>query len=300
MQSNSQTTPSGRKGAGLLRLDVAHRSEIGKVRTENQDFSLVSSGPESPGGGTLMIVADGMGGHRGGATASRLAATTVQERFAADPLDDPGPALSTAIANANRAVFEHAQENPDLRGMGTTVSVLYARESRAWFSHVGDSRIYRLRQGQLEQLTQDHSVVASMVREGLLTDEEAAVHPRRNVLQRSLGVIPDIEIDSGSDLELMPGDTYLLCSDGLHGFVGSDSIREALALPPQDAVDRCIEMAYAAGAPDNVTAVVCRVEEAPASSRSGKGLGWLWLIVGLGFAGALIWLWSHFGQGVGF
>ena len=247
-----------------------------------------------------MIVADGMGGHRGGATASRLAATTVQERFAADPLDDPGPALATAIADANRAVFEHAQENPDLRGMGTTVSVLYARESRAWFSHVGDSRIYRMRQGLLEQLTQDHSVVASMVREGLLTDEEAAVHPRRNVLQRSLGVIPDIEIDSGSDLELLPGDTYLLCSDGLHGFVGSDSIREALALAPQDAVDRCIEMAYEAGAPDNVTAVVCRVEEAPAPSGSGKGLGWLWLLVGLGFAGALIWLWSHFGQGAGF
>jgi PPM family protein phosphatase len=300
MQSNSQTTPSGRKGAGSLRLEVAHRSEIGKVRTENQDFGLVSSGPDSPGGGTLMIVADGMGGHRGGATASRLAATTVQERFSADPLGDPGPALSAAIAGANKAVFDHAQDNPELRGMGTTVSVLYARESRAWFSHVGDSRIYRMREGLLEQLTQDHSVVASMVREGLLTDEEAAVHPRRNVLQRSLGVTPDIEIDSGSDLEILPGDAYLLCSDGLHGFVGIDSIREALELAPHEAVDRCIELAYEAGAPDNVTAVVCRVEVAQPTASSGKGLGWLWLLVGLGFAGALIWLWSHFGQGIGF
>lgn len=300
MQSNSQTTPSGRKGAGHLRLDVAHRSEIGRVRTENQDFCLVSSGPEGPGGGTLMIVADGMGGHRGGATASRLATTTVQERFSADSPGDPGPALSAAVAGANKAVFEHAQDNPELRGMGTTVSVLYARESRAWFSHVGDSRIYRMRQGLLEQMTQDHSVVASMVREGLLTDEEAAVHPRRNVLQRSLGVTPDIEIDSGSDLEILPGDTYLLCSDGLHGFVGVDSIREALELSPQEAVDRCIEMAYAAGAPDNVTAVVCRAEVAQPTADSGKGLGWLWLLVWLGFAGALFWLWSRFGQGAGF
>lgn len=300
MQSNSQTTPSGRTGAGTLRLDVAHRSEVGKVRTENQDFSLISSGPESPGGGTLMIVADGMGGHRGGATASRLAATTVQERFSAESLDDPGPALASAIAGANQAVFDHAQDNPELRGMGTTVSALYARESRACFSHVGDSRIYRLRQGRLEQLTQDHSVVAGMVREGLLTDEEAAVHPRRNVLQRSLGVTPDIEIDSNNDLEILPGDTYLLCSDGLHGFVGIDSIREALELSPHEAVDRCIELAYAAGAPDNVTAVVCRVEVAQPASSSEKGLGWLWLLVGLGFAGALIWLWSHFGQDFGF
>jgi PPM family protein phosphatase len=300
MQSNSQTTPSGRTGGGSLRLDVAHRSEIGKVRTENQDFSLVSSGPDSPGGGTLMIVADGMGGHRGGATASRLAATTVQERLSAEPPGDPGAALAAAIEGANQAVFAQAQGNPELRGMGTTVSVLYARESRAWFAHVGDSRIYRLRQGVLEQLTQDHSVVASMVREGLLTDEEAAVHPRRNVLQRSLGVTPEIEIDRGSDLEMLPGDTYLLCSDGLHGFVSNDSIREALELPASEAVDRCIELAYAAGAPDNVTAVICRAEEPHQTPGPGKKLGWLWLLVGLGFAGALIWLWSHFGQGVGF
>jgi PPM family protein phosphatase len=299
MQSNNQTTPSARNDAGPVHLDVAHRSEIGKVRTENQDFSLVSSGPDGPGDGTLMIVADGMGGHRGGATASRLAAMTVREQFSADPLDDPGPALSTAIERANQAVFEQAQGNPELRGMGTTVSVLYARDSRAWFSHVGDSRIYRLRQGLLEQLTQDHSVVASMVREGLLTDEEAAVHPRRNVLQRSLGVTAHIESDS-SELELLPGDTYLLCSDGLHGFVGIDSIREALELPTEEAVDRCVELAYDAGAPDNVTVVVCRVAvPQPATNAAGKKLRWLWLLAGLGFAGALIWLWSRFGQGVG-
>ncbi|MFN2443819.1 MAG: Stp1/IreP family PP2C-type Ser/Thr phosphatase [Thermoanaerobaculia bacterium] len=300
MQRNSQTPSPGRNDEVSLRLDIAQRSEVGKVRTENQDFSLVSGGPEGPGGGALMIVADGMGGHRGGATASRLAATTVQERFAAGSLENPGKALSAAIERANQAVFDHAQAQPDLRGMGTTVSVLYARANRAWFSHVGDSRIYRLRDGSLEQLTQDHSVVASMVREGLLTDEEAAVHPRRNVLQRSLGVAPDIEMDSGNDLELQPGDTYLLCSDGLHGFVRGESIREALELPPAEAVGRCIDLAYEAGAPDNVTAVVCRVETGPGERPRRRGLRWGWLLVGIGFAGALFWWWSRFGQGAGF
>lgn len=287
---NKRETSSVRSGGPELRVEIASRTDVGKVRSENQDFCLVAAGDEGPGGGALMVVADGMGGHRGGATASRIAATEVRDQLSSSSMDDPSGALAAAIVKANLSVFEHAQGNSELRGMGTTVSVLYIRDGRAWFSHVGDSRIYRLREGTLDQLTQDHSVVASMVREGLLTDEEAAVHPRRNVLQRSLGVTPEVELDSGSGLEIAEGDTYLLCSDGLHGFVSADAIRESLGLDPEQAVERCIELAYAAGAPDNVTVVVCRVLGAPAPQPPGASVPWLWLLIALGAAGILIWL----------
>jgi protein phosphatase len=252
---------SGGSPAGTLQ--VALRSDVGKVRTENQDFGLVVT-PSQCGssGGFLMIVADGMGGHRGGARASRLAAESVRDRFLEARPAEIADALVSAIQVANAAVFEESTRTAELRGMGTTVSAMVVCGSQAWLAHVGDSRIYRLRGGELEQLTQDHSLVATMMREGLITADEAAVHPRRNVLQRSVGVAEEIEVDRG-DAPVEPGDTFLLCSDGLHGFVASDEIRQALMLPVERAAERCIELAHRAGAPDNVTVIVCRAELAP-------------------------------------
>lgn len=242
-----------------LTVRAVLRTDVGKVRTENQDFGSVTT-PDAAPDGRLMIVADGMGGHRGGATASRLAAETVKEEFVTGETADPTDVLRKALTNANARIFSEAQSNPDLRGMGTTTSALLVRGGRGWFAHVGDSRIYLVRGGEMQQLTDDHSLVASMVREGLLTTQEAENHPRRNVLQRSMGVSEEVEIDVRGPLELQEGDTFVICSDGLHGVVKEDEIRQVAALPVDDAAEELVRRALDKGAPDNVTVIVARIE----------------------------------------
>src|SRR5713226_3085915 len=143
--------------------------------------------------------------------------------------------------------------------MGTTTSVLVVKDSEAWIAHVGDSRIYRLRGGQTEQLTEDHSLVASMVREGLLTSKEAEIHPRRNVLQRSMGVAEEVEIDLRGPFEVQENDLFILCSDGLHGVVKESELVDVAALPIGEAAERLVKMALERGAPDNVTVIVAKI-----------------------------------------
>ena len=249
-------------GAGLGRrlvLRAALRTDVGKVRSENQDFGLLTT-PAEERGSRLLIVADGMGGHRGGATASRLAGETIKEDYLTSSADDIAGALRDALRHATTKIFADAQSNPDLRGMGTTTSALAVREGRGWFAHVGDSRIYLIRKGEIQQLTDDHSLVASMVREGLLTSQEAENHPRRNVLQRSMGVGEDVEIDVRGPLELEEGDTFVLCSDGLHGVLKQEEILEVGQMDVEAAADEFVKRALGRGAPDNVTVIVARVE----------------------------------------
>lgn len=244
-----------------LAVQAVLRTDVGLIRSENQDFGAFTSPQEerdSQPGGRLLIVADGMGGHRGGATASRLATETVREQYLNSETKDVGEALREALIRANARVFSEAQGNPDLRGMGTTTSALVLRDSQGWLGHVGDSRIYRVRSGVIEQLTDDHSLVASMVREGLLTAKEAETHPRRNVLQRSLGVGEQVEIDIRGPFEVIEGDLFIICSDGLHGLVKQEELGEIAALPLQQAADECVRRTLERGAPDNVTVIVAK------------------------------------------
>lgn len=145
--------------------------------------------------------------------------------------------------------------------MGTTTSALVIRDGKGWFAHVGDSRIYLVRGDDIRQLTDDHSLVASMVREGLLTSQEAENHPRRNVLQRSMGVTEEVEIDIRGPLDLQEGDTFILCSDGLHGVVKESELQEVAGLPLEEAADQFIKRALERGGPDNITVIVARVEK---------------------------------------
>ncbi|HEX2120350.1 MAG TPA: Stp1/IreP family PP2C-type Ser/Thr phosphatase [Thermoanaerobaculia bacterium] len=242
------------------------RTDTGLVRSENQDFGACTTPDEeksSHPGGRLLIVADGMGGHRGGATASRLAAETVKAQYLGSETADVPTALRDSLSRANARIYSEAQSNPELRGMGTTTSVLAVRNGEGWLAHVGDSRIYLVRGESIRQLTEDHSLVATMVREGLLTTAEAETHPRRNVLQRSMGVAEDVEIDVAGPIELREGDTFILCSDGLHGVVKEEELREVAAMPIDAAADEFLRRALARGAPDNVTVIVARVEPAP-------------------------------------
>ncbi len=240
------------------------RTDVGRVRSENQDFGTFTNAADERGkipGGRLMIVADGMGGHRGGATASRLAGETVKTLYLSNGVDDIAAALREALTQANTKIFNEAQTNADLRGMGTTTSALVVRGNQAWFAHVGDSRIYLVRGDEIRQLTEDHSLVATMVREGLLTAKEAEHHPRRNVLQRSMGVSEQVDIDIVGPFEVHELDTFILCSDGLHGLVTPDEIKDiVLKKPIDEAADALVDRSLERGAPDNVTVIVARVE----------------------------------------
>jgi PPM family protein phosphatase len=267
--ASSDVTPQRR-----LIVRAALRTDVGLVRAENQDFGTYTTPEEekeSHPGGRLLIVADGMGGHRGGATASRLAGETVKAQYLGSETADISRALRDSLARANSRIFHEAQSNPELRGMGTTTSALAVHHGQGWFAHVGDSRIYLVRGAEIRQLTDDHSLVATMVREGLLTPAEAETHPRRNVLQRSMGVAEDVEIDVRGPIELREGDTFILCSDGLHGVVKEAELKDIAAMTIDAAADEFLRRALERGAPDNVTVIVARVEWTDEPEPEGPG-----------------------------
>lgn len=244
-------------------LSVAS-SHIGRVRASNQDSGYA--------GTHLFLVADGMGGHAGGDVASSLATQTVtavaDERF--ESIEIARDRLVDAVKNSAAELVEAVREHPDLNGMGTTVSALLRHNNQVVIAHIGDSRIYRFRKGILEQITTDHTFVQKLVETGRITAEEAMVHPRRNVLMRVLGDFEgSVEIDSAI-LDTEPGDRWLLCSDGLCGFVPEKSIADVLAAEPDaaKAATTLIEMTLERGAPDNVTVVIAGVNETNISAAA--------------------------------
>ena len=260
--SESATAEQSAVSMPRLGVQAVLRTDVGLVRSENQDFGTYTTPREeshSHPGGRLLVVADGMGGHRGGATASRLAGETVKAQYLGSETYDISQALREALTRANARIFSEAQANPDLRGMGTTTSALVVKSNQAWFAHVGDSRIYLVRGDEIRQITEDHSLVASMVREGLLTAKEAETHPRRNVLQRSMGVGEDVEIDVSGPFDIHENDVFVLCSDGLHGLVKEPELKEIAALPIDQAAAEYVKRALSRGAPDNVTVIVAKI-----------------------------------------
>lgn len=234
----------------------AASSHIGKIRATNQDSGSV--------GRHLYVVADGMGGHAGGDVASALAVQHLSRLDRAySSVDEARETLFTTILEAGRELTSTVEEHPELTGMGTTVSAMIRVGSQMVIAHIGDSRIYRLREGVLEQITSDHTFVQRLVDSGRITPEEAAVHPRRSVLMRVLGdVDAEPEVDTHV-VDTQPGDRWLLCSDGLSGYVSERDIAETL-LTIDDVELVChklITQTLSEGAPDNVTVVVVRVAE---------------------------------------
>jgi protein phosphatase len=260
--SDSATAEESAVSTPRLGVQAVLRTDVGLVRSENQDFGTYTTPREeshSHPGGRLLVVADGMGGHRGGATASRLAGETIKAQYLGSETHDIAQALRESLTRANARIFSESQANPDLRGMGTTTSALVVKNNEAWFAHVGDSRIYLVRGDEIRQITEDHSLVASMVREGLLTPKEAETHPRRNVLQRSMGVSEDVDIDVSGPFPIQENDVFVLCSDGLHGLVREPELKEIAALPIDQAATEYVRLALSRGAPDNVTVIVARI-----------------------------------------
>jgi serine/threonine protein phosphatase PrpC len=250
--------------AKLLRLDVAQLTDVGRKRDHNED-NMAYVIPKDPQvmayKGALFIVADGMGGHAAGEVASEIAVDTVSNAYYQDDNDDVRTSLLQAIRRANAAIHQRAAENMLRSGMGTTCVAAVLRGNVAHIANVGDSRAYLVRKAQIRQVSQDHSWVAEQVRAGLLTEEQARTHAQRNVITRSLGTQPEVEIDFFQEA-LEEGDSLILCSDGLSGLVNDEELQRTVEqFGPRESVYHLVERANDNGGPDNITAIVAHIQE---------------------------------------
>ncbi|HSM01835.1 MAG TPA: Stp1/IreP family PP2C-type Ser/Thr phosphatase [Acidimicrobiia bacterium] len=236
-----------------MRLRWATRSDTGQVRPHNEDAVWPRPGSGDSDETMIVAVADGMGGHVGGEIASRTAIETATS---------VGGTAAIRVQAANLAVLDEAGQRPRLTGMGTTLTLaIISPEGSVEVGHVGDSRAYLLRGGDLEQITEDHSYVSEMIASGRLTPEEAEVHPYRSVVTRAIGLEPSVEVDT-LDLDLEEGDRLLLCSDGLTAMLDDAAITEILDShgDPGAAAEALVDAANQRGGDDNITVVVVDAE----------------------------------------
>lgn len=238
-----------------MRVGVA--SDVGKRREKNEDGYLVSD--------PVFAVADGMGGHSAGEIASAIALQTFKNSFR--PIPSPktvSDKLAESIQKANETVFQQSATETEQRGMGTTLTIAVLLENKFHFGHIGDSRAYLLRDSSLSQITEDHSLVAEMVKKGVLSPEQAEIHPQRSVLTRALGIEQAVQIDTSS-LEIKPKDKILLCTDGLTSMVDDPEIERILNEPddPQTICQNLVEAANEKGGHDNITALIIEVDDIP-------------------------------------
>lgn len=253
-----------------LRVHAYGDTDVGQVRQGNEDSFLV--------GDSVYAVADGMGGHLAGEVASATALEPIAEldgRVFADG-EEAVTSLRQAVVSANAKVARKASDDPAFRGMGTTLTAAMVEGRRLHLAHVGDSRAYLLRDGSLEQITDDHTLVQHLINEGQITKEEAATHPQRSIITRAIGVSLQVDVDSFT-LDLEQGDLILLCSDGLTGVVSDARLSETLKRFPDlnEATETLISMANEGGGPDNITVVLLRYDDTPdgAASRTDGDTG---------------------------
>ncbi|MDQ3956615.1 MAG: Stp1/IreP family PP2C-type Ser/Thr phosphatase [Actinomycetota bacterium] len=243
-----------------MNVVVAAKSDVGQVREGNEDSYLVND--------PLFAVADGMGGHLAGDVASSTAVEVIEIKSSEVSADDP-ETLARVLRSANQAIWEKAAADPSLRGMGTTCTLVLLDGARVHIAHVGDSRLYLMRNGELRQLTEDHTLVARMVKEGRLKAEDAERHPQRSIITRALGVDAEVQVDLDT-LELEEGDRLLLCSDGLSSMIDHESIGDVLRNEddPQAAAGALVALANDAGGEDNITVVLLDVTERPVERQT--------------------------------
>jgi PPM family protein phosphatase len=242
-----------------MKLRFAGLSDKGLVRSANQDSYFIDNL------GRFFIVADGMGGHAGGEEASRIATQSIQEFLEKNWSEDlePEPLLKEALTQANRNIVQNQRISPERGDMGTTVVVaIFPKEQQPWCAHVGDSRLYRLRDDKLEQVTEDHTWVAQAVNAGILMPDQARLHPWRHVLAQCLGR-EDLEHTEIQPLDVQSGDALLLCSDGLTEEVTDEVIQNHLGSSEScnEATVLLVEEAKANGGQDNITVVIVEIDE---------------------------------------
>lgn len=239
-----------------FQLEIGKRTDIGKVRQINED-SYDSLGGDY---GFVLIVCDGMGGHKGGEVASGLSVESIKNYFLA--LGDnynPHKELNASVKAANNALLNAARKNPSLNDMGSTVVIALIKDGKLFTVNLGDSRIYLVRNSDIIQLTKDHSLVQQMVDSNLITPEAAKYHPKKNIITKSLGIDIDVQPDISDPIQLLKEDVIILCSDGLTTYVEDKEIfLIASKNPPQIAADKLIELANERGGSDNTTVLIAK------------------------------------------
>ena len=248
-------------------IDYNHfsKSVIGLVRKANEDSIGSVSKDHSNGNGSIHIVCDGMGGHVGGATASQTAIKSITEYFKSKTYSDPISALNQSIQYANKQIFNMAETDPSLKGMGTTIVVFLIKNDNIYIAHVGDSRVYLFSDSRLHRLTKDHSFVQKLVDAGQIDESEAENHPRKNELTRALGISSSVEVEV-TKTPILPkkGDKFLLCSDGLCGLVNDPTIANAMKNSSvSSTVNDLISLAENAGGHDNISVDLIEISKSP-------------------------------------
>jgi protein phosphatase len=246
-------------------LSIGSATDTGKIKAENQDYHAAY--PPAHGKrsklGTLIALADGMGGHRGGSTASKLAVDVLFESYYKSTSSGIPDALANGFQAANQAVYDRSTSEPSLSGMGCTLTAVVVKGKTMHFGHVGDSRGYHISENRISQFTDDHSLVASMVKAGVITPEEAPDHPDRHVITRAIGLKEEIEPDIGTGFRLHKGDLMLLCCDGLWEVVSDTEMLKTAqtVLDPSRLCQALVDQANDNGGPDNITAVAARLNK---------------------------------------
>ncbi len=243
------------------RLESGFATDRGLVRAANEDAGLNFTIEHESGDSTnVFVVADGMGGHRGGQTASAMAVELAREALSSNPLENIDDILASLFDQINEDILVAGQRDPNLFGMGTTLTILVIRNCDGWIGHVGDSRAYRIRPQSMEQLTQDDTLVARLAEQGVLSKDELATHPKRNLLVQAMGAQSSVDAQIVGPIEIVDGDRFLLCTDGLFGVEESTIANTVLLNDPLLACTLLVRLANAAGGSDNTTVQVvqCR------------------------------------------
>ncbi len=249
-------------------LETGSLTDTGRSRPVNQDYIGLFHSPDKRD--FIAVVADGMGGHQAGDIASRLAVEEIQHNFFIQiERQSPERALRRVFEAANSTIYAHAQRSPENQGMGTTLVALALNESAAYFAYTGDSRIYLVRENEIKQLTKDHTLVAEMLRQGLIDLNQAKNHPDRNIITHAVGTRKEVFVDtSNSPLSLQIGDCFLLCSDGLHDLVDeTEMLHQVITYPAQSACQELVRLANDRGGHDNISVIIVKILEMPADNK---------------------------------
>lgn len=237
---------------------VKCKTDKGSVRNNNEDYVLSFRSSKY----TLLIVADGMGGHNAGEIASKLAATTIRdfvfEKY--NTYEDKEELIRDAILRANSVIFLEQNEDEELKGMGTTTTCCILNENKLFLGHVGDSRAYIINNAGIKKITTDHSFVQELIKNGSITEDEAQNHPKRNLITRSVGTEKNVVVDTSTEL-LAEKDIILICSDGLTSYVNNEEIRETVVKGKIEAVEKLIDLANERGGNDNISVIIAGMED---------------------------------------
>jgi serine/threonine protein phosphatase PrpC len=240
-----------------LQLNIGNYSDVGKAREINEDYF----GSFSVSFGNLLLVCDGMGGHKGGEIASRLAVETISNYF--EKLNDNyniSEEINKSLEAANTSIILKAKEDPELTDMGSTVVLVLVKNGLAYYASLGDSRIYKIRDGAIHQITKDNSLVQQMVDSNIITEDEAKIHPKKNVITKALGTNDELEPEIYEPFKLQVNDKLILCSDGLTTHVDEEEILElSKNYPPQEAAQKLVDLANERGGTDNITVLIAAV-----------------------------------------